>query len=72
MKKFLLPLAFISLLIAFFALSACAKDNDFKLFTAKELVTIMPATKGSKGYQSVTKYNNTNYDHGICEISFTK
>ena len=47
MKKSSLIITLITLLATFLMLSACASDNDFKLFTAEELLGIMPATNGT-------------------------
>ncbi len=47
MKKISLFIMLISLLTIAFMLSACASGNDFKLFTADELLSIMPATNGT-------------------------
>ena len=47
MKKSSLIITLITLLATFLMLSACASDNDFKIFTAEELLGIMPATNGT-------------------------
>ncbi len=47
MKKISVILAIFALLTVLFIISASANSNDFKLFTAEELITIMPATNGT-------------------------
>ncbi|MBR5314123.1 MAG: hypothetical protein IKU45_01770, partial [Clostridia bacterium] len=62
MKKSSLIITLITLLATFLMLSACASDNDFKLFTAEELYEIMPAKNGTLSEDGTYIACSTNTD----------